>query len=237
MPTPGIQPLAQANIFSLIAESGWVAKFVLLTLFAMSIVCWAVIFTKWRSFRLILSQNRAFQQIFWTGKNLDEILHKSHHLKDSTLFSVFQAGTKELQDSASSNSSPLSASERADHLYRSLMRASTQEVSQLEAHLNWLATTASAAPFIGLFGTVWGIMNAFQGIGASGSANLAVVAPGISEALITTATGIAAAIPAVMAYNYFTGQMRKATTELECFCQDFIGLVQRTFHSSSKKGS
>ncbi|NBU21540.1 protein TolQ [bacterium] len=237
MPTPGIHPLAQANVLSLIAESGWVAKFVLLILFAFSVVCWAVILTKWRNFRLILSQNNTFQEIFWSGKSLDEILHKSHHLTHSPLLSVFRFGTKELQKASHFEGSHLSASERAEQFYRALIRASTQEVAQLESHLNWLATTASAAPFIGLFGTVWGIMNAFQGIGSAGSANLAVVAPGISEALITTATGIAAAIPAVIAYNYFTSQMRRVTTDLECFCQDFLALTQRTLHSSVRKGS
>ena len=237
MPTHGVHSLAQSNLFSLIAESGWVAKLVLLVLLGLSVLCWAIILTKWKSFRVMLTQNQAFSTLFWNAQSLDEVFTQSENFSHSPLSSVFRSGAKELKKISHPESSHIPPAERAENFHRALHRAATSEIAKLESHLSWLATTASAAPFIGLFGTVWGIMNAFQGIGAAGSANLAVVAPGISEALITTATGIAAAIPAVIAYNYFTSQMRKISTELECFCQDFVGKIHHSLHSSSKKGS
>ena len=237
MSTHGVHTVAQTGVFSLISESGWVAQLVLLLLFALSILCWAIIFTKWKNLRLMLKQNQAFNTLFWNAKSLDEVLAQSEKLSHSSLSTVFRFGAKELKKGPPSDLAHSVSTERTENFYRALHRASTHEIAKLESHLNWLATTASAAPFIGLFGTVWGIMNAFQGIGTAGSANLAVVAPGISEALITTATGIAAAIPALIAYNYFTSQMRKLATELECFCQDLVSITQNNLHSSPKKGS
>src|SRR5262249_47311160 len=144
-----------------------------------------------------------FLNVFWHGKNIEEIFAKSEKFPASPVATVFKAGVKELKKVNSSDSDADSAG-KIDNIHRALLRSSTAEVAALETSLGWLATTASAAPFIGLFGTVWGIMNSFQSIGATGAANLATVGPGISEALITTATGIAAAIPAVVAYNHFT---------------------------------
>ena len=140
---------------------------------------------------------------------------------------VFKSGVKELKK-VNSGEGETDNSGKVDNIYRALLRSSTSEVAALESHLGWLATTASAAPFVGLFGTVWGIMNSFQSIGASGAANLATVGPGISEALITTATGIAAAIPAVVAYNHFAGQIKRLAVDMECFSQDFINIIQRS---------
>ena len=139
---------------------------------------------------------------------------------------VFKSGLKELRKVAPTEAA-LHNLGNVDNVHRALIRSSSSEVALLEKHVGWLATTASAAPFVGLFGTVWGIMNAFQSIGAYGAANLAVVAPGISEALITTATGIGAAIPAVVAYNHFAGQIRRLAVEMDGFSQDFINIVQR----------
>ncbi len=168
---------------------------------------------------------------------MEEVVSRSEELTQSPVSAVFHHGIRELRMISGAESSGLSSADKFDNIQRALIRASTQEVTNLEKNLGWLATTASAAPFVGLFGTVWGIMNAFQNIGASGAANLAVVAPGISEALITTATGIGAAIPAVVAYNYFTGQIRRIAVEMECFNQDFMNIIQRNFLGSSKKGS
>jgi biopolymer transport protein TolQ len=124
-----------------------------------------------------------------------------------------------------------------ESVQRTLSRTSNEQISNLEKNLNWLATTASAAPFVGLFGTVLGIMNAFHSIAATGAANLAIVAPGISEALITTATGIGAAIPAVIAYNYFIGEIKKVAVDIEYFSQDFISIIQRGSNSGRKGNS
>jgi biopolymer transport protein TolQ len=119
---------------------------------------------------------------------------------------------------------------------RALRQALNRATADLERGQVFLASIGSVAPFVGLFGTVWGIMNSFQSIGASGAANLAVVAPGISEALVTTATGIAAAIPAVVAYNYFSGQIKRVAVDMDCFSQDFMNIVQRSLLGGSRKG-
>ena len=212
---PSAHTLNPTDTLSLITEAGWVAKFTLLLLLSASIICWAIIFTKLKNLNAAFKNNRAFLEIFRTGKTIEDVLTRSESLKQSPISTVFHQGIRELRMISNTESSSISGSERFDNVQRTLIRASTQEVTELEKNLGWLATTASAAPFVGLFGTVWGIMNAFQNIGASGAANLAVVAPGISEALITTATGIAAAIPAVVAYNHFTGQIRRVAVEME----------------------
>jgi biopolymer transport protein TolQ len=229
--------LAQTGILGLIADSGPVAKIVLIVLSGASVYCWAIIFTKWRTMKRAAFENAEFLNIFWHGKSLDEVLTKSDKYASSPMAAVFKSGVQELRKIAP-NEDALNAPGSVDNIQRALIRRSTAEIASLEKHIGWLATTASAAPFVGLFGTVWGIMNAFQNIGASGAANLAVVAPGISEALITTATGIAAAIPAVVAYNHFGGLIRKMAVEMEGFSQDFINIVQRNVMSQNhRKGN
>ena len=219
--------VTQSGILDLIFDSGIMAKFVLLLLLGASMMCWAVIFTKWRTFRAVHSQNRNFVDLFWSGKSVDEILSKTEKFPESSVASLFKYGIKELKRLSGGDGPATTTHEKLDQLFRALNRASVDELAALEKHLGWLASTASAAPFVGLFGTVWGIMNSFQNIGATGNANLAVVAPGISEALITTAAGIAAAVPAVIAYNYFAGQLKKTATDMETFAHDFIAIVQR----------
>lgn len=218
--------LTQAGILDLIADAGIVAKFVLLVLFSASIFCWAIIITKWRTFKNAIRQNRKFSDIFWNSKSIDEILGKTEKFPNAPVVNIFKSGIRELKKLSASEGT--TNQEKLDFLYRSLVRTSSEELASLERHVGWLATTASAAPFVGLFGTVWGIMNSFQNIGATGNANLAVVAPGISEALITTAAGIAAAIPAVVAYNYFVGQARRVAADMDSFAFDFISILQRT---------
>lgn len=224
---PTTAHVASLGILDLIAESGPVAKFVLLLLMSTSIFCWAIILMKWRSLSRAARQNQKFLNVFWHGKNIDEIFAKCEKFPSSPVATVFKSGVKELKK-VNSGEGETDNSGKVDNIYRALLRSSTSEVAALESHLGWLATTASAAPFVGLFGTVWGIMNSFQSIGASGAANLATVGPGISEALITTATGIAAAIPAVVAYNHFAGQIKRLAVDMECFSQDFINIIQRS---------
>ena len=226
--------LAQTGFLDLINEAGPVAKFVLALLGVASIYCWAIIITKLRTLKRSANQNEKFLDVFWHGKSIDEIFGKSDKFPGSPIATVFKSGVKELKKISPKNDVDVGGPEAVENIQRALMRSCTAEVASLEKHVGWLATTASAAPFVGLFGTVWGIMNAFQNIGATGAANLAVVAPGISEALITTATGIAAAIPAVVAYNHFSGQIRKTAVEMEGFTQDFLNIIQR---SAMKKGS
>jgi biopolymer transport protein TolQ len=231
-------PQVSLGVLDLIGQAGPVAKLVLLALLGASVVCWGVIFSKWFALKRANLENGEFLEIFWGSKTIDEIVEKTAKLVSSPVASVFRSGVKELKKLSSEELSNVGV-EKIDNIQRALFRASTSEVTTLEKNVGLLATTASAAPFVGLFGTVWGIMNSFQSIGASGSANLAVVAPGISEALITTAMGIAAAIPAVIAYNHFAGQIRRVAVEMEGFSQDFVNIVQRSVlaGTASKKGS
>jgi len=223
--------MAQTGILALISQSGLVAQFVLLMLLSASVMSWAIIFTKWRSIKTALDENTEFLNVFWHGKSIEEVFTKCDKFNHSPVAAVFKSGVKELKKISGGE---LKSVENlsVDNIGRALMRATSSEIAILEKHVSWLATTASAAPFIGLFGTVWGIMNSFQNIGATGAANLAVVAPGISEALITTATGIAAAIPAVIGYNYFANQIRRLAVDMDCFSQDFLNIIQRSTHAS-----
>ena len=223
----------QTGVFDLIATAGPVAKFVLLLLLIASIFCWTVIFTKWRTLKRAPTENAGFLGVFWHGKSIDEIFGKIDKFPGSPVASVFRSGVRELRRQTSSEGETAIGVESVDNVHRALARAEHAEIASLERHVSWLATIASASPFVGLFGTVWGIMSSFQNIGATGSANLAVVAPGISEALITTATGIAAAVPAVIAYNHFVGQIRRVSVDMECFAQDFLNIVQRSVASAA----
>ena len=233
--------LTQLGVLDLISQAGLMAKLVLTLLLLTSIGCWSIMISKWKLLKQATLQNKGFLETFWTGRNLDEIVSKCDTFPRSPTAAVFHSAVKELRKLSSDEQGPLTV-DKMDNIQRTLMRASTHEISSLEKNVGFLATTASAAPFVGLFGTVWGIMNSFQNIGATGAANLAVVAPGISEALITTATGIGAAIPAAIAYNYFVGQIKKIAVEMECFSHDFTNIIQRNLtqgqnaSTSSKKG-
>ncbi len=232
MSTPQV---VHTGVFDLIAQSGLMAKLVLFLLLAASVLCWAIILAKWQHLKRVRAENKQFLDTFWNGKSIEEIVNKSDRYAVSSIANVFKGGVKELRKlSASDSGIPTTGGEKVENIQRALIRASHSEIAALEKNIGWLATTASAAPFVGLFGTVWGIMNSFQGIGATGAANLAVVAPGISEALITTATGIGAAIPAVIAYNHFAGQIRRVAVDIECFIQDFVNIVQRSLVTSKK---
>ena len=227
--------LSQLGLFDLILQAGLVGKSVLLLLVAASVFSWTVIFSKWQAMKAVAKENTSFLDIFWHGKSIDEIYTKSEKFARSPTASVFKSGFRELKK-LTGDSQHLD-SQSIDNIYRALLRSSSAEISTLEKHLGWLATIASAAPFVGLFGTVWGIMNSFQSIGATGAASLAVVAPGISEALITTAFGIGTAIPAVIAYNHFAGMIKKVAVDMDCFSQDFLNIVQRSvMGTASKKG-
>ena len=235
----------QTSVLDLLASAGPMAKVVLILLLIASIFCWTVIFTKWKLLKKVQAENAGFLETFWHGKSIDEIFGKIDKFPSSPVAAIFRSGVRELKRLTNAEPSDLSGPGSiaggggVDNVSRALARASNSEIASLERHVSWLATVASAAPFVGLFGTVWGIMNSFQNIGATGSANLAVVAPGISEALITTATGIAAAIPAVIAYNYFVGQIKRVAVDMDCFSQDFLNIVQRNLASlglGAKKG-
>jgi biopolymer transport protein TolQ len=226
------QPAMQMGILDLVMASGLMAKLVLLSLVAVSIACWGIILSKWKTIKLAQQENARFLDLFWSGRNIEEIFVKTEEIEDSPVAMIFKSGVKELKKFPYSETQPLDEL-AIDNIARSLARASNAEVTRLEKQVSFLATTASAAPFVGLFGTVWGIMNSFQSIGVSGGANLAVVAPGISEALVTTAAGIAAAVPAVIAYNYFANSIKRAAADMDAFAQDFLNILQRNVLSQT----
>lgn len=218
-----------------ILSASWPVQLTLLLLAVMSILSWAIIFTKKKSLQNIRQANSEFLDLFWRATSLDDINDKIGDHQNSNIGRVFLAGYFELKKIADSNLARNEKSEKTpslsglDNLERSLYKAIDVEITRLEMRLTFLATTGSTGPFIGLFGTVWGIMGAFHKIGATGMASLAVVAPGISESLIATAIGLVAAIPATVAYNHFSTVIQRETTELNNFAADFLNIVKRNF--------
>jgi biopolymer transport protein TolQ len=226
-----------SGVLELILNAGPVGKTVLLILLGFSVVSWALIVEKWWLFRRVKRQTLAFLRLFGEGRRAATLIAVKRY-KDSPLAALYGAACQEVYgpegvlDDPEDGASP----ERLDAANRALRRAAAHEVSRLERYLPFLATTASATPFIGLFGTVWGIMTAFHGIGQQGSASLAVVAPGISEALIATAFGLGAAIPAVIGYNYFVNRVKHWATEMEGFTLDLLNLLSRPVHKVARAG-
>ena len=228
-----------AGVVELVVNAGPVAKLVLIVLLCFSIVSWALIVEKWWHFRRIRRQTVAFVKIFREGRRPSVVLGAAKKFRESPLAQMYGAayqefsGVPEVIDRAVDEEE--FGPERLEAVNRALRRTAALEGSKLERYLPFLATTASSTPFIGLFGTVWGIMAAFHGIGRQGSASLAVVAPGISEALIATAAGLAAAIPAVIGYNYFVAGVRKWGIEMDGFTLDFLNLLTRPAVKSGAK--
>lgn len=219
--------------------SGWVVRLVLLTLIGFSIGCWGIALAKSADMRRARRQSDRFEDIFWGEKKLSVIQSASVDMKDSPVAQIFRAGYEELQ--RLTRSGPRDANEDdevelsgIENLQRAIHRARTQEITRLERGLTFLATTSSTAPFIGLFGTVWGIMTAFRGLSTATSSSIQAVAPGIAEALIATAVGLAAAIPAVIMYNRFARQLRVLTARMDGFASEFLNIAERHFLSKKK---
>ena len=164
--------------------------------------------------------------VFRKSKNLSEVNEASKKYRGSPQASLFRSAYKELAYLTKSNPNPTLSPENMETINRALIKASNREVAKMEKMMTFLATTGSVTPFIGLFGTVWGIMDSFQQIGVSGSTNLATVAPGISEALIATAFGLVAAIPAVIAYNYYLSKINMISSEMENFSSEFLNIIE-----------
>lgn len=219
------------NVVQMIIHAGPVVKVVLLILFLFSIISWGIIFTKWRYLRKAGQDTAYFLDLFWESTALNQIYQESEDLTWSPVAQLFRSGYAELRRSMKlqnpSDSWDSARQPTMDNVERSLKKAAIGQSNKMEKALSFLATTGNTAPFIGLFGTVWGIMEAFRGIGMKGSASLAVVAPGISEALIATAVGLGAAIPAVIAFNTFSNKIMVLKSEMETFSSDFLSLVER----------
>lgn len=214
----------QSSLISDIMGAGFAVQFLLLALIAMSIVSWAIIFKKRKMLNQATIDNDKFLDLFWSAATLDQVKDKLDRHMESPMSRIFKAGYSELERVEKRGSTMLGSG--MDNLERSLRKGQDQEVSLLEEKLAFLATTGSTAPFIGLLGTVVGIMTSFRAISNAGSASLATVAPGISEALFATAVGLFAAIPAVMAYNYMLNEVRKHENNMNNFISDFLNIAR-----------
>lgn len=227
------------DLFGLIARQSLVGHLVLAALVAFSVVSWAIVLFKLWQFRQVETQTSTFVAIFRKSRKFSEVQSVCKSLTASPLTGVFQAGyvelNSQLRDTETPRGDPLAGGaprpslRSFEALDRSLLRATNVEVNKLERHVSVLATTASITPFIGLFGTVVGIIIAFQDIGATGSTNLAVVAPGIAEALIATAAGLFAAIPAVYFYNHLMHRVKLTASEIDDFSLEFLNIAERYF--------
>jgi biopolymer transport protein TolQ len=228
------------GLFGLIAESSLLSQGVLLSLLILSILSWAISVFKLWQFRQIEGQTETFIDVFRKSGRFSEVQAACKSLAASPLTGVFQAGYVELNaqlrrsrddDGSGGYRDPAArpALRSLDALDRALLRAASVEMIRLERHVPVLATTASIAPFIGLFGTVWGIIIAFQGIGETGSTSLAVVAPGIADALVATAAGLFAAIPAVYFYNHLTQKTKVVASAIDDFALEFLNIAERNF--------
>jgi biopolymer transport protein TolQ len=216
-----------------IANAGIVVQLLLLSMVALSVWNWLIIFKKKNQFTQIAEQNEAFLEVFWKATNLQQISTQLEPHSASPLAKVFGAGYQEIERVVSSQQTGGAMMTGMENLERTLRKAHDEEVAQMENQLSVLATTGSTAPFIGLLGTVIGIMNSFQDIAQSGSASLAVVAPGISEALFATAIGLFAAIPAVIFYNYLINKIKKLENQLNGFSSDFLNIARRNFFKTN----
>jgi|SRR5690242_5395585 biopolymer transport protein TolQ len=229
----------QPSILSFFGETGTTAKVVLGILLFFSFVSWVIIFAKFLRFRRVSVQSEKFVAFFRKSKRFSEVNTFAGELSDTPLTTLFKAGYAELDAQVKANrteDSPTTGGgggklliKNISGIERALERAIGVEITRLTRSMTFLATTASACPFIGLFGTVWGIMQSFRAIGLTGSTSIAAVAPGISEALINTAAGLAAAIPAMIFYNYFMGKVREQRAGMEDFSLEFINLAERNF--------
>ena len=233
----------QLSITDMILHAGPVGQLVMLLLLFFSLISWSIVFMKFRLFKKVATDSQDFIEAFWSSGKLSEAYDTAQEYEYSPEAAVFSAGFTELQkinkirsrkDGRDGNNQEETLDMQMatmDNLKRAIRKAESQEMAELGRSLSFLATTGSAAPFIGLFGTVWGIMASFHEIGMRGSASLTVVAPGISEALVATAAGLAAAIPAVIFYNFFANKVADVDAEVQNFSTDFLNLVERDLMS------
>jgi len=234
-------PGGQDSLLAFFRETGPAAKVVLGILLFFSVVSWIIIFAKFVRLRRVSNQSEKFVAFFRKSKRFSEVNAIASQLGETPLTTLFKAGYAELDAQVKANrpeDPAVTASgapsgklliKNISGVERALERAIGVELSRLTRYMTFLATTASACPFIGLFGTVFGIMQSFRAIGQTGSTSIAAVAPGISEALVNTAAGLAAAIPALIFYNYFMGKVRQQRAGMDDFALEFINLAERNF--------
>lgn len=211
------------EIVDLVLQTGPVAKVVLFLLIAFSVLSWAVILSKWRLIKRARHQSGRFIRTFRKAQRLQDIVSVAEQFRPSPLVGVLEAAVEEFKRQMGTTGgihNPVA-------IQRAMQIASSEEITRFERNVPWLAITGAVTPFIGLFGTVWGIIDAFHGLGTAGAATLRAVAPGISEALVTTAAGLAAAIPAVIAYNLIIGSIRELASRNDDFALEMLNLVER----------
>jgi len=230
--------LGQMDLIAMIRNAGIVGQMVLLLLMIFSVISWSIILIKYRYIRRAFRESAEFSDYFWKSRDFSSAFARAKQMPGSPLARIFRVAYMELKKTSQAGD-VLDSAEGAtafafgaryaatDNVKRALRRAINTEMTRMTQMVPFLATTGNTSPFIGLFGTVWGIMGSFHNIGLKGSANLAVVAPGISEALVATAAGLAAAIPAVIAFNYFMNKIRIVETEMQSFSADFLNILER----------
>jgi len=229
--------LIASRLETLIEQTGWVARVVLGILLILSVFSWAIILQKSSQFGRIEPQTKKFLKMFRAGRGLPDPSTLRAGAGGSPLVMVYQAGYRELEaqlGSATTRGNPSAGSAKpknANAVGVEMQVAASDEVRRLEKGMSWLATTGSVSPFIGLFGTVWGVMDAFAGLGDAGTASLRAVAPGIAEALITTAAGLFAAIPAVIAYNHYLSGIRGLAARMDGFAAEFVAKIETIYSS------
>ena len=221
--TPDV--LEQSGILQMITNAGPVAQVVFVVLLVLSVMSWAIAFSKFRMISRSGRNNLRFLRAFRRASQLVELSAAGENYRPSSVVSVFEFGYKEVARQVNKYGKLRNGAA----LERSLQLAAGEEMARMQSQLGWLATTASAAPFIGLLGTVWGILGAFRGLGEAGGSTLRAVAPGIAEALLATAFGLFAAIPALVFYNYFSNRIREIGSRLDSFNIEFFGLAERNY--------
>ncbi len=229
---------SHGRIWDMVVAAGPMVKMVLILLVVLSIVSWAIILYKVLMLRKIEKDSSAYYDLFWQKKDLAHMLNVASQFPSTPMTKLVKGAHDEAAPLISKLRAGYDGSvveEGLDYIERVLKKTITMERAAMEKTTAFLATTGSTAPFIGLFGTVWGIMNTFRAIGTQGAANLAVVAPGISEALIATALGLVAAIPAVVGYNYIISRTDRITKEMEAFSSDLTNILEKSLRHASKK--
>ena len=224
--------LFASRLDTLIEQTGWVARIVLCILLFLSIYSWAIIFQKSSQMGRVERQSRKFLQMFRSGASLPDPRTLKAGASGSPMVVVYEAGYRELEAQLRGGGNPRpnpGKLKNANAVGVEMQVAAGDEVRHLEKGMSWLATTGSVSPFIGLFGTVWGVMDAFAGLGDAGTASLRAVAPGIAEALITTAAGLFAAIPAVVAYNHYLHGIRGLAARMDSFANEFVAKIETMY--------
>lgn len=214
------------SLTDLLLKASPIAKFVLALLLLFSVISWAIIFSKWRALKESEAATREFLSRFTRRSKLSDLFVEAEHRKQSPLARIFLAGYEEVTSQIGNNADRIHS---LDSVNRVLQSATIEEVSHMERSLSWLATAANASPFIGLFGTVVGIIIAFQGLSSASASSIQSVAPGIAEALIATAAGIGAAVPAAIFYNYFLSRIKSITSAMDRFSLELLNIVEQNY--------